>query len=335
MSTAATDICRFTGKLSIECDRNDKESLLFLLESVQKGCRIVSMHINFCGTQKCLVSVRDLLTRIQALQPRTAVTFSFCMTSSNAKLGGVLEGFGAVRLLDMFSNVICDEGMALLSRAIPSLETLRCLDLTSNLISPAGFARLAAALPRLRHLRRLRLGGNDLSDASMRHLAPALRSLRGTLTELDLNGNRLSPAGLRRLAAALAPLAALRSLDLSGCCAGRPVGDAAAALLAAAVRRLRRLDELLLYGTRLSDAAVAALAAALAGPPGGRRPRRRRLRHLGISGISPAARAALERLGRERGFAVTAEMGARDAPAGGCGRGYDADDGGGGDGGPA
>jgi hypothetical protein len=301
----------------------------------------VSIHINFCGTQKSLASVRDLLARIQALQPRTAVTFSFCMTCSNAKLGGILEGLGAVRLLDMFSNVICDEGMTLLSRAIPSLETLRCLDLTSNLISPAGIARLAAALPRLRHLRRLRLGGNDLSDASMRHLAPALRSLRGTLTELDLNGNRLSPAGLRRLAAALAPLAALRSLDLSGCCAGRPVNDGAAALLAAAIRRLHRLEELLLYGTALSDAAVEALAAALAGPPGGRRQQRRRLRHLGISGISSAARDALERLGRERGFAVTEEMGLRDAPpvggAGGrgrgCGRtgGYDADDDGGGE----
>ena len=284
---------------------------------IHKGRIIASIHINFCDTQKRLAGLRDLLAEFQALQPRTAVSFSFRMTRSNRNLGNVLEGLGSVRLLDMFSNVICDAGMALLSSAIPSLVTLRCLDLTSNLISHAGMVRLAAALPRLPHLRRLRLGGNGLSDASLRCLAPALAALRRTLAELDLNGNRLSAAGLINLSAAIAPLAALRELDLSCCCAGRRLDDAAVTAVAGAVGGLPRLSQLLLFDNDISDASVAALAAALSCS----QRRRRRLRHLGIGGVSPAARAMLERAGREAGFAVTEEatMLARPAAARGFG----------------
>jgi hypothetical protein len=289
------------------------------------GCRISCLHMNFCGTQKGLARLRDLLIELQGLEPHTSVSFSFRVTRSNANIGRVLEGLRSIRMLDMFSNVICDTGMALLSRAIPSLVTLRCLDLTSNLISHTGMARLAAALPRLPRLRRLRLGGNNLSDASLRRLAPALAALRSTLTELDLNGNRLSPAGLAALAAALCPLTALRDLDLSCTGAGRPLADPAVALLAAALSRLRRLETLLLYDTAISDCAVlASLVPALsrvtlsgatsaipsdpADDPAAAAARPRRLRHLGISGVSPAARAALERVGREAGFAVTEEV---------------------------
>ena len=114
--------------------------------AVQEDVDVVGLSILSGAHMTLFPRVRDLLAEIQGLEPRTAVSFSFRVTRSNASIGRVLEGLRSVRLLDMFSNVICDAGMALLSRAIPSLVTLRCLDLTSNLISHAGMARLAPSL---------------------------------------------------------------------------------------------------------------------------------------------------------------------------------------------
>ena len=164
------------------------------------------------------------------------------------------------------------ELLGTLGSVLPALEELDLRSASRRKAGPDGVPRLAeklgaGALPAVTWLT---LNGTHVGDAGASALAAALgRGALPRLKILDLGSTALGDAGLVALAPALRRLPALEYLDLDG----SPLGDEGLAALVAPpppagtpplpAGGLKKLKELSLCGTQVSDAGCATLVAAL------------------------------------------------------------------------
>eukprot|EP00964_Phaeocystis_antarctica_P058956 scaffold34994_cov63-Phaeocystis_antarctica.AAC.5 len=169
--------------------------------------------------------------------------FSAADLATLGKLGSVLPALEML-ILDDRSGAAGPDGMqravaGLGAGALPALTTIRFVDVHSG---DAGASALAAALGRgaLPRLKSLTLNGAAIGDVGLVALAPALRR-RPALEQLWLARNPFGDEGITALVAPL-PLAGAPPPPTGG---------------------LKKLEELYLSNTQVTDAGCAALAAAL------------------------------------------------------------------------
>ena len=157
-------------------------------------------------------------------------------------LGSVLPALKSLILIDR--GAASPEGVQRLAERLGAgaLPAVTWLQLTNMHVGDAGASALAVALGRgaLPRLKSLWLRSATISDAGLVALAPALRQ-RPSLKVLYLTGNSLGDEGLAALVPPPLPSGALPA----------PTGG------------LKKLKELHLRNTHITDASCAALAAAL------------------------------------------------------------------------
>ena len=161
-----------------------------------------------------------------------------------AKLGSVLPALESLLLYES-SGSFNPDGVQRLAEGLVAgaLPAVTYLAISCMHVGVAGASALAAALDRgaMPRLESLILGGAAIGDAALAALAPALRR-RPALEGLDLSGNPFGDEGLATLVAPPPPAAGTPP---------RPAGG------------LKKLEELDIEDTGITDAGCATLAAAL------------------------------------------------------------------------
>ena len=161
-----------------------------------------------------------------------------------AKLGSVLPSLESLLLYDS-SGSFNSDGVQRLAEGLVAgaLPAVTCLCIDSMHVGEAGASAIAAALDRgaMPRLEELRLSDAAIGDAALAALVPALRR-RPALEGLKISGNPFGDEGLATLVAPPPPAAGTPP---------RPAGG------------LKKLEELDIEDTGITDAGCATLAAAL------------------------------------------------------------------------
>ena len=223
---------------------------------------------------------RKIGTSCKELREATAVSWvckrlSAVDLATLGKLGSVLPALAALTIIENSAGAAGPDGVQRLAEGLAAgaLPAVTSLTFANVHVGKAGALALAAALGRgaLSRLNNLTLSNADIGDAGLVALAPALRQ-RPALEKLSLNFNLFGDEGLAALVAPPPPAGALptttgglkklKDLDLSY----TEVSDAGCAALVSALDSgaLPALQVLSLNGILASAAAKEAVHAALA-----------------------------------------------------------------------
>mmetsp|Transcript_30951 Transcript_30951/g.64911 ORF Transcript_30951/g.64911 Transcript_30951/m.64911 type:complete len:193 (-) Transcript_30951:196-774(-) len=136
-----------------------------------------------------------------------------------------------------------------MGQVLPRLSQLTDLDLGHNRLGPEGAAKLCEGLSSLTALTNLNFCGNNLWTDGASSFGQAVTALT-CLKSLNLGSNSMGPRAVTALAPSLTTLLSLETLNLRQGLLGapawsaEPMGEAGAAVLAAALARLPRLRAL-------------------------------------------------------------------------------------------
>ena len=229
-------------------------------------CNTLEPHLAMNFTSAC-TELRALLTPLVRQQLRAATALCLKMGMRCKELREATK----VSLEDTGLSATELATLSTLGSVLPALETL-ILSASSGSAGPDGVPRLAmglaaGALPALTHLD---IGGMNMGEAGATALAAALdRGALPRLKELALDNNAIGDSALVALAPALRRRPALDTLYLMD----NPFGDEGLAALVAPPppagtlplppAGLKKLQELYLSNTQITDAGCFALAAAL------------------------------------------------------------------------
>jgi Ran GTPase-activating protein 1 len=230
------------------------------------------LHINNCGlgSRGATVLARGLvasqgfsdehvrlaipsLVDDESVPPSSSSSPSCDATVSERKL--------ALQTLVAGRNRLENIGASALARALHDVTSLTRLEIPQNGILPEGIAALSEALAKNTNLQELNLNDNTIKPAGAVALAAALTSLPN-LRRLNLGDCMLGSQGVITIAKALASAGAsrvLEVLDLSYC----DIDDAAAKVLADAVRQQPNLLRLELNGNAIKAKGLEAINEAL------------------------------------------------------------------------
>ena len=160
-------------------------------------------------------------------------------------------------LLDLQSNDITGEGIAILADALQNNQTLKTLLLHNNHLSDIGVRYLARVLATTKTcLTTLELESNEITDQGTEELAEMLRT-NSTLITLYLSDNRIGDRGVQMLSGALTDQNnTLKELVLDK---NGPIGDLGVQALIRMLEKNRSLQTLRLWNCQLSDESKAKL----------------------------------------------------------------------------
>lgn len=183
----------------------DDCSVAGLLNGLSRNRHLVELDIGFndfsAGTGCAAVAtalsrrtppLRRLRMRDDGLSPAAGVEALFRSVSRNSRL----------RLLDLSSNLLGDDGVRLLADALIVNRTLREISIENCRVGPEGCAAIARALRANCSLRSLQLSRNAIGDDGFASVADGLRYNR-SVTSLGANQCGVGNAGLYRLLEAL------------------------------------------------------------------------------------------------------------------------------------
>eukprot|EP00878_Enallax_costatus_P046019 GHUV01055590.1.p1 GENE.GHUV01055590.1~~GHUV01055590.1.p1 ORF type:complete len:335 (+),score=121.68 GHUV01055590.1:1062-2066(+) len=146
------------------------------------------------------------------------------------------------------------ESITHLARMLACNTSIQMLQLSKAGLTDAALEILVKdGLLRNNSVTQLDLSANRFSSLAGEHLHQLLSSSRGqAIATLDLSHNRLEDSGAKQLAASLPNCQALTHLNVASC----SVGDAGITSMLDAVVRVRRLQELKLWGNKFGYAAT-------------------------------------------------------------------------------
>ncbi|XP_048051929.1 NACHT, LRR and PYD domains-containing protein 12-like isoform X2 [Megalobrama amblycephala] len=178
-----------------------------------------------------------------------------------AALASALRSNSHLRELDLFMNIIGDEGLTLLSDGLkdPNCK-LEILWLSRCKITAAGCASLTSALRSNSHLRELDLSMNKIGGRGLTRLSDGLKDPHCKLEKLKLIQCNITDKGCAALASALRSNSHLRELDLTV----NKIGDEGLMLLSDGLMDPNcKLEKLMLSQCNITAEGCAALVSAL------------------------------------------------------------------------
>ena len=185
------------------------------LAEVQR--RLTQIDCNALDFRDCRLSPLDCLTLVHALQSSGEKIVYFNLVSNNFADLGCIEisklfggkdhnqGFCNLKVLNLDSNSITDEGVKSLTTAlINSNCKLNSLGLADNEITDKGVEHLTTALINSNcKLNSLGLEQNAITDKGVKHLTKALINNNCKLNSLGLGMNEITDKGVEHLTKAL------------------------------------------------------------------------------------------------------------------------------------
>jgi len=159
-----------------------------------------------------------------------------------------------LRVLDVSSSKVGDDGVSLLAEAVRESESLQSLALDQNSISDTGFSALCSTLDSNTSLKSLSVQWNGIK--SMAPMASLLQS-NSSLLALDLTWNKIGSPGCVTLAQALAAELSPSLLHLN--LAHNEIGADACGAVARALQNNSNLKRLSMAGNLVGDQAALAL----------------------------------------------------------------------------
>eukprot|EP00831_Metopus_contortus_P064739 TRINITY_DN57910_c0_g1_i1.p1 TRINITY_DN57910_c0_g1~~TRINITY_DN57910_c0_g1_i1.p1 ORF type:complete len:388 (-),score=49.96 TRINITY_DN57910_c0_g1_i1:23-1186(-) len=130
-------------------------------------------------------------------------------------LGDALKTLKNLEKIDLDANLIEDKGIIYLSLMLPNTSsTLKVLDVRRNMITDEGMKHISKAMRQIQGLREFFISSNKLGAKSGSYLAEALPYLK-VLKILHLSQNELGPDGCACLSSAIADHPSLEALYFS------------------------------------------------------------------------------------------------------------------------
>ena len=151
--------------------------------------------------------------------------------------------------LHLCENNLADEGVAMLASAVIKNKSLRLIDLRSNSITEQGALPLQGIITRVTQLHSFHLSDNALGNVGVAALCRGLRQGASALKRLQLSDNGIGSDGGKSVANMLHVNKTLEELDLSR----NVVGDDGAAAIASALTRNTNLRSINLRRNDISD----------------------------------------------------------------------------------
>ena len=191
--------------------------------------RLAQIDCNALDFSSCRLSPLDCLTLVHALQCNGEKIWHFDLEFNDIAALGCIEisklfggkdhnqGFCNLKVLNLSSNSITDEGVKSLTTAlINSNCKLNSLGLDDNQITDKGVEYLTTALINSNcKLNSLDLEDNNITDKGVKHLTTALINNNCELNSLSLEDNQITDKGVEYLTTALINSnCKLNSLDL-------------------------------------------------------------------------------------------------------------------------
>ncbi|XP_073485507.1 NACHT, LRR and PYD domains-containing protein 12-like isoform X2 [Aquarana catesbeiana] len=205
---------------------------------------------------------------LQCIGSKRVIDFSgITLTSVDCSvLSFILESCRETEHLNLKGCNVQNEG---LRKLLPALHTIRSLSFYNNNLTDSSCTDLASGIRNNKALRRLDLSWNHMEGPHFRDLMTALTTSQ--IEELILYGNNLTESSSIHLGSGIRNNQTLRTLDLSGNnLEGPHFRDLMEALPTS------RIEELHLYGSRLTDSSCTHLASGIRN--------NQTLRGLGLSG---------------------------------------------------
>mmetsp|Transcript_14061 Transcript_14061/g.20569 ORF Transcript_14061/g.20569 Transcript_14061/m.20569 type:complete len:263 (-) Transcript_14061:1126-1914(-) len=187
-------------------------------------------------------------------QKLSEISLNHCeFLNSNSRLKNVLQKADALLSVDLYEQLIGDQGACLIAKVLP-YSNIQALHLRRNKIAWEGAAAIAKALPESQ-VTHLNLQVNCIEDNGLKALAKALPNCK--LCLLDLEKNSISWEGVSCLCSSLS-LSRLKCLSLSG----NSIGNEGAIALAKAIKS-SSLEELFLRRSGIKTKGGEAIAQGL------------------------------------------------------------------------
>lgn len=161
--------------------------------------------------------------------------------------------------LDLQLNVIADEAMAELCKALAASKTIRTIGLSYNHLGITGLKKLAGLLQTSKLITSLNLEGNQCGWEGMMFLGEALAHNR-TLRSLNIAHNNLRAEGGSTVAQIIKSNSSLTDINLKR----NNLSDEGATAIAEALKRNASLLQLNLEDNRIEDAGATQIADTLA-----------------------------------------------------------------------
>ena len=185
--------------------------------SLEVQRRLAQIDCNALDFSSCRLSPLDCLTLVHALQCNGEKIWHFDLESNDIAALGCIEisklfggkdhnqGFCNLKVLNLSSNSITDEGVKYLTTAlINSNCKLNSLGLDANGVTDKGVEHLTKALINNNcELNSLSLEYNSITDKGVEHLTKALIDTNCKLNSLGLEGNDTTDKGVKHLTKAL------------------------------------------------------------------------------------------------------------------------------------
>ena len=185
--------------------------------SLEVQRRLAQIDCNALDFSSCRLSPLDCLTLVHALQCNGEKIWHFDLEFNDIAALGCIEisklfggkdhnqGFCNLKVLNLSSNSITDEGVKYLTTAlINSNCKLNSLGLDANGVTDKGVEHLTKALINNNcELNSLSLEYNSITDKGVEHLTKALIDTNCKLNSLGLEGNDTTDKGVKHLTKAL------------------------------------------------------------------------------------------------------------------------------------
>ena len=205
--------------------QEDKELVVTLFNGMYENnssrlevqSRLAQIDCNALDFSSCHLSPLDCLTLVHALQSSGEKILHFNLEFNLIAALGCIEisklfggkdhnqGFCNLKVLNLSSNRITDEGVKSLTTALINNSCkLNSLGLAGNEITDKGVEHLTKALISNNcKLDSLGLEGNEITDKGVEHLTKALKNANCKLCRLYLEWNRITDKGVEHLTKAL------------------------------------------------------------------------------------------------------------------------------------
>ena len=255
----------------------DRELVLTLFNCMYENnsSSLEAVDCNALDFSHCSLSPLDCLTLVYALQSSGEKILHFNLEFNLIAALGCIEisklfggkhhnqGFCNLKVLNLSSNRITDEGVKSLTTALINNSCkLNSLGLAGNEITDNGVEHLTKALISNNcKLDSLGLEGNEITDKGVEHLTKALKNANCKLCRLYLEWNRITDKGVEHLTKALINNnCKLKSLNLGD----NGITDEGVIYLTTALIRNNncKLNSLSLRSTHITDKFVEHLATA-------------------------------------------------------------------------
>ncbi|XP_032883580.1 protein phosphatase 1 regulatory subunit 37-like [Amblyraja radiata] len=186
---------------------------------VARGLKF-NRHLRVLRLDNTGLSGRSLMLLVSALKMNQVLQELYLADNNlnsvqdSMYLRDLLEGNGAIRLLDLKNNCIFNTGLEDICEGLKrQKQGLKTLILWNNRLTHKGMNHLSAILPKLRSLETLNLGRNPLSNEGIRRLKEGLIANR-SITRLGLASTAITCEGAIATAEFLVESSGILRLDL-------------------------------------------------------------------------------------------------------------------------